>query len=93
MSTPLGRWDRVIVEFAAVQATSQTNADVKRRLRRWIEHCRAENIDPTQRDERAVSNWARQLDHETSPGTPIRGSTPGKFETILSAWFTWWEDA
>lgn len=93
MSTGLGRWERVILEFAAVQTTSQSDADITRRLRRWIEHCRSVNIDPTRRDERAVREWASELDHMTAPGTPISGSTPGKFETILRAWFAWWEDA
>ena len=93
MSTTLGRWERVIIDFADEQTTSQSGADVKRRLGRWLEHCRSENMDPTRRDEQAVLEWANSLDHKTDPGTSISGSTPGKYVTILKAWFGWWEDA
>ena len=50
-------------------------------------------MDPTRRDEQAVRDWASSLDQLTAPGSPITGSTPGKYETILREWFTWWENA
>ena len=92
VSTDLGRWKRVILDFYDDQTTSQTRADVKRRLRRWVEHCRSENIDPTRRDEPAVAEWVSQLTLLTKPGTLMAPGTQAKYKQLLRAWFAWWQD-
>ncbi|WP_420621995.1 hypothetical protein [Candidatus Poriferisodalis sp.] len=90
MSTDLEHWQRVILDFAANQTTSQTPAEVKRRLGRWVKHCLSENIDPTRRDEPAVNIWVSQLTLLTKPGTLMAPSTQAKYKQILRAWFAWW---
>lgn len=91
MSTSLGRWERVILEFAAARTTSQTRAEIKRRLGRWVQHCRSENIDPTRRDEETAFQWVSELNLLTKPGTPMAPSTQSKYKQLLRAWFAWWE--
>ena len=87
VSTGLEHWKRVILNFAAEQTTSQTTADITRRLGRWVEHCLSENIDPARRDETLAKIWVSQLNLLTKPGTPMAVSTQAKYNQLLRAWF------
>ena len=52
-----GRRRPIILDFAAVQTTSQTPADIRRRLGRGVKHCRSEHLDSTRRDEETANIW------------------------------------
>lgn len=93
VSTDLEHWQQVVLNFAANQTTSQTPADVKRRLGRWVEHCVSENIDPTRRNETLANAWISQLTLLTKPGTLMAPGTQAKYRQLLRAWFDWCENA